>query len=364
MDDAIAIEEVGRSGLFDLLGRLTFGIREAASAVMLVAGLSLVPTYPARPPEPAQPMAAAGIGTVEIGWAVPLLEQGRPVHEMWVYRDGSLLTKVPVTEGVTFVDRGLGAAETHSYQVAAYNKVGLGPLSEPTLASTFGVPGPPTSANVRPTATQGAVTVLWDAPKDTGGPTITSYNVYRDGQLLAALPAGIRSFTHVGMKVGGTYNFEVAAVNAVGEGARTSTMAMKVAPVAQTVKVEAKLSERFRTPFQLVAGQTYLVEARGTYAYGVGVADAECSATTDDATFQQNRWRRIDARGDLLDVYVGNVGVSWTPVNPTPQGCSADHVYQYRLTPKADGLAELGIYDVAYHDNRGALLVTITPLDQ
>ncbi|HVM45020.1 MAG TPA: S8 family serine peptidase [Candidatus Thermoplasmatota archaeon] len=81
-----------------------------------------------------------------------------------------------------------------------------------------------------------SASLAWTTPAD-GGSAITGYRVYRDGALHATLGV-TNAYAESGLANGQTYVYEVAAVNAVGEGARSNALSLtpqatpNVAPTA------------------------------------------------------------------------------------------------------------------------------------
>ena len=87
------------------------------------------------------------------------------------------------------------------------------------------VPGVPTSVALTPGNTQ--VSMSWAAPADDGHSTITDYSIqYKSGSSWIPFIDGVNTNTSViitGLTNGTLYSFRVAAVNAIGAGAYTST---------------------------------------------------------------------------------------------------------------------------------------------
>ncbi|WP_336715997.1 peroxidase family protein [Arthrobacter sp. USHLN218] len=135
---------------------------------------------------------------------------------------GALRT-ADAADGSLLVD-GLTNGAAYRFQVRAVNNVGPGPYSG---FSDEVVPAPVTPG----TPTIGAVsggdqqaTANWTAPEDDGGSTITGFNVLvldaggnQVGDLRPA-PAGATSLVVTDLPAGSPVRFQVAAVNAVGEG--------------------------------------------------------------------------------------------------------------------------------------------------
>lgn len=85
------------------------------------------------------------------------------------------------------------------------------------------------------TAIGTAITMQWTAPTDNGGSAIVSYQLMWNGGVIGgSVPAdnlGVTSalvtfYTQSGLTKGRTYHFTVAAVNEVGQGPSTATLAL------------------------------------------------------------------------------------------------------------------------------------------
>ncbi|AGB05273.1 parallel beta-helix repeat (two copies) [Aciduliprofundum sp. MAR08-339] len=77
------------------------------------------------------------------------------------------------------------------------------------------VPLPP--QNLQAKAGDGYVNLTWSAPADNGGSAITEYRIYRNGTLIATVPASRLWYNDTNVTPGQTYIYYVTAVNSVGE---------------------------------------------------------------------------------------------------------------------------------------------------
>jgi len=94
------------------------------------------------------------------------------------------------------------------------------PVASPSAAPAATAPGAPTGLSAAPAKGKG-IQLTWSAPGSDGGSAITGYRVYRDGALLTTVTGTSHKDTTT--TSGRTYAYEVSAVNAVGEGARSNT---------------------------------------------------------------------------------------------------------------------------------------------
>lgn len=117
---------------------------------------------------------------------------------------------------------------------------------------------------VRGVPGDGQVTLTWSPPSSDGGEPVLGYQVYRNGQLVVpttspgasagpedpAVPevtTTATSLTDVGLVNGTTYNYQVAAVNVVGEGAKTAAVGV----MAGIPRPDAMVAPARSGPFQV-----------------------------------------------------------------------------------------------------------------
>lgn len=131
------------------------------------------------------------------------------------------------------------------------------------------------------------------------------------------------------------------------------------------VPVDSSDPEGAETQSPLFAGQTYVIEANGSYTYNQRItgadADAECSRTATDPTWETGRFG-LHNGNNWLDVLVNDDDVDWGPVTEAPagSGCNTeDHTYRVEHTPSEDGFANFRVNDNFYNDNVGTVLVTV-----
>jgi hypothetical protein len=140
----------------------------------------------------------------------------------------------------------------------------------------------------------------------------------------------------------------------------------------ETVTLPAT-SEGALTLGSLTAGQSYLVEASGTYRWGSKsgqVGDAECSKAPGDAVWRRDRsvhaW---DPTNDHLDLYVDGADMLGEPDVDTGGGCDTrTHTYRWVYQPTRTGRVTLAVWDpTTLTDNSGTLtirIIAVTPRDQ
>jgi alpha-tubulin suppressor-like RCC1 family protein/fibronectin type 3 domain-containing protein len=169
------------------------------------------------PNTPSGLTATAGNSTVALSWTAP--SGGTPVTGYHVYQDNVLVASVGTT---SYTARFLTNNVTYSFQVSAYHtSYGESARTATASATPLPAPSPPTGLGGSGRDTQ--VLLSWTAA--SGGTTPTGYDVYRDGVLIATVPAGTTTYTASGLVDGTSYGFAVSAYStSFGEGNRTSTV--------------------------------------------------------------------------------------------------------------------------------------------
>ena len=85
-------------------------------------------------------------------------------------------------------------------------------------------PSVPAAPGLSGTAGDGSNGLTWTTPGD-GGSAITGYKIYRDGALLATVGV-VNAYTDNAVVNGVSYAYQVSAINAVGEGAKSNTVSL------------------------------------------------------------------------------------------------------------------------------------------
>jgi hypothetical protein len=173
--------------------------------------------------------AGPGAGAITLAWGAASSVTG--VTEYRVYRDGALVASTNAST-TSFTDAGLGHGVTHTYAVTAVDLLGEGPASEPATATTFAPPSEPQTVAASPGAvgTVGEIVVSWAAPASDGGLPVTSYLVYRDGELVATVGADASAWTDAGLDLARNYVYVVSAANDAGEGPHSAATCSAASP--------------------------------------------------------------------------------------------------------------------------------------
>jgi titin len=211
----------GTSYVFRLAAVTAFGTGTFSTPTSPVTPLGL-------PGTPTGLSVTGGDRTAAVSWTAPAVTGGRPIIDYVVqYRDvtsGTWLTLVhPASTATSAVVSGLTNGATYVFRVAAVTSFGQGGFTaESAAVSPLPLAGAPTRLTGR--AADGTVSLVWTAPRVTGGFRITDYVIdySSDGgvtwtRVADAVSAATRAT--VAVPNGVTYVFRVAAVTAGGVGA-------------------------------------------------------------------------------------------------------------------------------------------------
>ena len=194
-----------------------------ATGTNLMSSSALVPftlqTTPGIPGSVAVTLAGTAIG---MSWTAPS-SGGAPIQGYLVrYKvgPGEWTTQTLAGDAGSFTLNNVALASTYTLQVAAQNSIGRGAFTAAKSITTASPPGAPTL--LKGTASGTKLTVTWSAPSSTGGSAITGYLL---GYRLAGTSAWTeiaapltRTLTLSDLLPSTTYELQVAAVNAVGQG--------------------------------------------------------------------------------------------------------------------------------------------------
>ena len=179
------------------------------------------------PNAPTLTSAKAGDARVTLVWSAPADDDESKILAYRVYRgtsSGEESLLIELGNVLTYEDGGLANGQTYFYRVSAVNSAGEGPKSNEASATPAGLPLAP--RNLVAEASDAKVVLTWSAPAGNGGSTITGYRVYRGttsgGETLLTGIGNVLTFIDVELENGQTYHYQVSAVNAIGEGARSN----------------------------------------------------------------------------------------------------------------------------------------------
>ena len=264
--------------------------------------------------EPVDVVAAAddSADAATLRWAPPASDGGSAVTGYVVSRDGTDAAGAgPATVTLPATARrhlfpGLRPGSSYTLSVRAVTSAATGPAVGRSVVLQPDVPGTPTSVSAVGLDAQGAAEVAWAPPATDGGSPVTGYRVHAaraDAPDLptatAALGSDATSHLLTGLQPGTAYVVSVAAVNAVGTGAR-ATVAVELetttpgAPAGASVTQDAAARTATLTwsPPPSDGGQPvtgYRVARDGVDANGTGAWSTTVAATAGSHTFRNLR---------------------------------------------------------------------------
>jgi hypothetical protein len=179
------------------------------------------------PGAPTTVATVAGDGFVTLTWAAPSSNGGAIVTSYLIEQstDGTTWTTAATTSARDFTVTGLANGTAYRFRVSAVNAAGTGASAQASATVTPSAKAA-SPAGVVATPTNGAITLTWSAPTDTGGSALTGYVVEQstDGGVTwtSAATTATPSTTLTGLTNGTTYSYRVRANNSVGSGAAST----------------------------------------------------------------------------------------------------------------------------------------------
>ena len=236
-------------------------------------------TTPPVPQDTEPPSVPANLRTtnithlaVDLAWDASTDNVG--VTSYTIYRDGNLLNSVNGTT-TTYQDSTVAPNTSYTYTVEAFdaasNSSGQSaalPVTTPPVPQDTEPPSIP--ANLRTTnVTYSAVDLAWDASTDNVG--VTSYSIYRDGNLLNSVNGTTTTYQDGTVAAGTSYTYTVeafdAASNSSGQSATLPVTIPSVptsftfTPVADSYVNESSPTSNYGTSLTLRADGSPLVHS-------------------------------------------------------------------------------------------------------
>ena len=186
-------------------------------------------------------------GTVELRWTAQN-SNGSPILYYIVYKDDGLGIFYEIFRGLKteFIDTLLTPGASYTYSIKVVNDAGSGIVSSSIVGIAGSLPSMPLNvrADVQSSTT---LTIVWDAPSDTGSIPITVYLVESDNADLVydsgtSTTSQIFSKTIITADIGKRFSFKVAAQNTLGQG----QFAQDIQLVAADVPYQPSLSLIYR----------------------------------------------------------------------------------------------------------------------
>ena len=193
------------------------------------------PPTAVAPSVPKNLMAASPSRTrINLSWNLPSSDGGSAItsYKIQYSTDGGInFSDLHTTSDAStaYSHTGLPAGTTYSYKVAAINSIGTGAETTAVEATTFDPPiFPAVPTSLAASAESGTqINLSWDLPSSDGGSAITSYKIqHSENGTDFSVPQTIsdpatQTYSHMGLTVGSTHYYRVAAVNDVGRGSYT-----------------------------------------------------------------------------------------------------------------------------------------------
>ena len=187
----------------------------------------------AVPGKPARPTLVASNNQIVVSWTAPS-SAGGPITSYSVrYRRGTgAATRIDNLSGTSHTLDSLDNGHSYEIRVRAANAKGAGPWSDPVTATPGAIPSKPNAPSLATGNAQ--ITASWSAPSSNAG-ALTHYDLRhrRVGTSSWTQVDGItsRSRTVTGLSNGRSYEFQVRAANAIGDGAWSDSMTATPATV-------------------------------------------------------------------------------------------------------------------------------------
>jgi len=268
------------------------------------SGKTLADTSP--PTTPTNLKATPSMTSVSLTWNASSDNVG--VAGYRVYRNNTL---VGSPTGTSFTDTGLNPNTSYSYQVSAVDGVpNESPRSATVNTKTLAdktAPSVPTGVTVTDTQTT-TVSIKWNPSTDNVA--VGSYQVYRNGALVATVAPSTTTFTDHGLKPKTTYKYTVRAVDtsnnasASSAAASTTTLADTQAPGIPVLNVTgttaSSVSLAWNNPGDNVGVTSYKVLMNGVVVTTTTKTTFTKSSLHAGTTYQFSV-RAYDAAGNFTE---------------------------------------------------------------
>jgi titin len=249
-----------------------------------------------------------GDASADLTFDAPAFDGGRPITGYEASTDGGTSWAPITTTGTgpfAATVGGLTNGTVYSVSVHAITVAGAGTASNTVSVTPATIPDAPNLTAA--VAGDSSVDLTFSAPSD-GGDAITGYDVTMDSGLSwQALSSSAGTATVSGLTNGTSYTFAVRAVNSVGPGAISNSIA--ATPVAQTLPGTPTITFAYFSHYP----QWYL-----TYNVATATAITAVELTIDGAT-------------PFNLMYVSNGDATSYPSGGAILDCSVGHTYQIRV---------------------------------
>ncbi len=330
------------------------------------------------PDAPSQLTAtAAGRTSINLSWTAPTNTGGAAItgYQIEVSNTGTANTWTNLVANTqstttTYAHTGLSAGVTRHYRVRAINSVGPGAVSSTSSATTdtpnATVPDAPSQLTAT-AAGRTSINLLWTAPSDNGGATITGYQieVSNAGAWSELATTRATTYTHTNLAAGTTQVYRVRAVNSVGNSDASNTVSATTDALA-TPDAPTELTITASGPSTLVLSWTAPLDDGGSAITGYRI---------DTSSDGQSDWTVLVASTPSTTYTVTNLpppvyfrvialnaigqGTPSEVVNVTPKALSLSSTISDQIYPIGQPIAQVMLPEA--RDGTAPYTYTLTP---
>ncbi|MEM3567438.1 MAG: fibronectin type III domain-containing protein [Thermoplasmata archaeon] len=217
---------------------------------------SATPLAPSVPSVPKNFTVISSFENVTLSWEPPVDDGGTPVIGYRLYRGNTstnLSLYAELGNQLTYKDTNVSVGKVYYYALSALNNIGEGNRTEVLVVEVYGYGAPSAPRNLVAEIGDRKITLSWVQPASDGGSPITNYRIYRSTVSGTETPFAIignyTAYTDTNVTPGVTYYYQVAAINAIGEGNKSNEAN---ATAATTPSQPKNLTGYFDTPGSVV----------------------------------------------------------------------------------------------------------------
>lgn len=200
-------------------------------------------------------VGGGGTSTATLTWTA---EQGQGVTGYDIYDGGNLVATSLVN---TVSISGLALSSSHLYTVSGINVIGQGPQSAAVTYNVLNYPASVNNVQYQPNNLYGG-NLTWSA--NPTGDAVQGYNIYDSGKFIGSTVNLNYAFTSL---AAGQHEFQVAAVNAIGQGALSTGYGYDVG-------LPSKVAGIYYTPTNMTNGQlTWNINSASEFVTGYNIYD-------------------------------------------------------------------------------------------
>ncbi len=330
------------------------------------------------PDAPTQLTATAtGRTSINLSWTAPTNTGGAAItgYQIEVSNTGTANTWTNLVANTqstttTYAHTGLSAGVTRHYRVRAINSVGPGAVSATSSATTdtpnATVPDAPSQLTAT-AAGRTSINLLWTAPSDNGGATITGYQieVSNAGAWSELATTRATTYTHTNLAAGTTQVYRVRAINSVGNSDASNTVSATTDALA-TPDAPTELMITASGPSTLVLSWTAPLDDGGSAITGYRI---------DTSSDGQSDWTVLVASTPSTTYTVTNLplpvyfrvialnaigqGTPSEVVNVTPKALSLSSTISDQIYPIGQPIAQVMLPEA--RDGTAPYTYTLTP---